>query len=191
MNQLWLVFAVLASASEAKKPFEIQFVGQVAGKTVTICLDGRKVKKTFAGKLAMRDARHQFASVCADVRTPVATGQVFGVRMVSSDSANKNLARAGRIVSKHFADAKTPEQCAGLQLAVWEALEDGGEKPGYLNGRFQAQADDKVMLYAMQYYDAIGPSKPAVLLGSTTGRAQSQLTAPTVAPSKDSGTKDG
>jgi hypothetical protein len=178
VNQIWLAFTVIAHAAAPHMPVAVQFVAQVSGKTVAICIDGGRVHKTFAGKLGFRDKNHAWTSVCAAVRKPIVTGQYTGFRVRDSRRANANVPKAGNIVARFFDEAKTPAQCAGLQLAVWEALEDGGRTPNFSAGRFQAQSDPEVMDYGLTYYTAIAEEKSAVYLESASGKSQSQLSSP-------------
>lgn len=159
-------------------PIPVQFVAEVSGKTVTVCLDGRKVEKTFAGKLGFRDRNHAWTSVCAAVRKPIVGGQFTYFKVRDSREARNNVPKAGNIVATYFDSARTPEQCAGLQIAVWEALEDGGQRPNFLGGRFQVHADPEVISNATLYYAAIVNEKSAVYLESASGKSQSQLSTP-------------
>lgn len=131
----------------------IKFAKVLTGKTIRVLVDGR-VEKTFAGKMGFQDVNHSWQSVCADIHSPVSEGQFYRVRPVNSEIAGGNYAKAGRIVAKYFHEATTPEQCAGLQIAVWEAIEVGGDKPVFNTGKFQVQADSETMYYATMYYSA-------------------------------------
>jgi len=158
------------------QPSMIQFVGHGQGKEVVVCLDGKTIKKTFAGKLVHRDRTSSWNSVCADVRSPVSAGQFFWVRPRMTTSLGRNVAFAGNIVAKHLTGAKTPDQCAGLQLAVWEAIEDGGLVADFGSGRFMAQANENALAWASSYYGAVASASTALLLQTTpNGNGQSQM----------------
>lgn len=128
---VWVTLSLAFAALASPQPFAIQFELAVSGRTVTVCIDGRSVETTFAGKLGFRDANHEWQSVCADVRSPVSGGQIYRVQNFSSTLYGGNVARAGNIVAKYFYAAQTPDQCAGLQIAVWKALEDGTDEPDF------------------------------------------------------------
>lgn len=150
-------------------PFQVQFGQSLAGRRVQILLDGWIVKASQAGKLVFRDARGVGVSVCADVRAPIARGMSFMVRPFRSSEFGGAIAKAGRIVARHFREAQSTDQCAGLQLAVWEAVEDGGPRAGFREGKFQAHADASVIAYAEAYYRAIGTEGDALFLQTGPG----------------------
>lgn len=169
---VWLSTALFAAAAVSPQPFPVQFLQSTTGRTVTICLDGQFVETTFAGKMSFRDANHQWASVCADVRGPVHQGQFFGVRAVKTTLFGGRVALAGNIVAKYFNDAQTPDQCAGLQLAVWKSLEDGWEEADFTSGRLQARASYGVMAWAQYYYKAVSTPGQAMYLQTLNGGNQ-------------------
>jgi hypothetical protein len=167
--------ALAAQFLAPARQFPVQFAGELRGRMVVLCLDGQKVETTFAGKLRFRDANHAWASVCAGVRNPVAVGQTYQVRAWNSAFFGGNAKIAVNIVAANFNNASSNEQCAGLQLAVWEAMEDGGIKPDFENGRFAAHADPGVMAYAVAYYAAADKPGIAAFL-QTGGSGQPQIT---------------
>ena len=92
--------------------------------------------------------------------------------MFGTSSQNASVVKAGNIVAANFKDAQSADQCAGLQLAVWEAIEDGGDQPDFLGGHFQAGANPSVMAYAQQYYQAAGQKGNALFLRAFGGQTQ-------------------
>ncbi len=177
MNPLVLALCFLASAPQESVPRTqtVQFAASTLGHNVTVCIDGRKVESAFAGRLSFRDGSHQWFSYCADVRSPVVKGQFFNVRILSTDKLETNIRRAGNIVSKYFYQARTADDCAAIQLAVWEAIEDGGPHADFRNGAFQVRANASVIALAEQVYEAGAEDGKAVLLRSG-GSGQSQIT---------------
>lgn len=167
-----VAFALQASA--AWRPFELEFATSLRGQNVTVCLDGVEVKRTFAGKLGIRDRRNAVQSLCANVRGPVSSGQHFIVKPLPTSLASRNVAKAGNIAARYFREAQNADQCAGLQLAVWEAIEDGGEQADFAGGRFQARASVDALKYAHQYYQAWSTPGDAVFLESNRGMTMGQ-----------------
>jgi hypothetical protein len=159
MIKAWILFAVAASAVPQPEAIQVQFAKQVGGKPVTVMLDGRHVKSTFAGVLGFRDRSSSWRSVCADVRSPIRQGQSFAVRPYSAGKMKPGVAKASRIVSRFLYAVESAEQCAALQLAVWEAIEDGGNQANFGAGRFQARASARVLSLAAELYQA-GPPQP-------------------------------
>jgi hypothetical protein len=178
MIRVWVLAALAANVFNTPNVFRVQFGGHVAGRTVAVCLDGRTIKNSFAGKLSFRDAKGSWTSYCANVRGPMSKGQVFPVQELSSKKVGGAVAIAGNIVAKYFKLAQDADQCAGLQLAIWEAIEDGGLRPNFSSGRFQARATPIVMAYAEEFYSAAEISGEALYLqtGSGGGSGQSQIT---------------
>lgn len=156
------------------QPIKVQFAQIGVGRNVTVIIDGR-AKNTFAGKLNFREQNRSWQSVCAEVRKPITAGQIFSLRPVNSQKVGGNVALAGNIVAKYFDSAKTPDQCAALQLAVWEAVEDGGKSPNFQQGRFRAMATPAVLHHAEDFYQAINEAKEAAYLETAQGGGQGQL----------------
>ena len=172
MSSIGFAIAYAASAIGSQQPMPIQFVQSVTGTTVTVCIDGQKVEETFAGKLGFRDASSSWTSVCADVRSPVRAGQIYGVHLLHTSKVGGNVAKAGNIVAKFFRAAQTDAQCAGLQLAVWKALEDGADQPDFSTGHLQARASIPILAYANYYYQAINtPGDALYLMAAGAGQA--------------------
>ncbi|AIE86729.1 hypothetical protein OP10G_3361 [Fimbriimonas ginsengisoli Gsoil 348] len=178
MTQYWLALAFGVNLVAGSQPFPVRFVRSAIGRPVTVSIDGR-LETTFAGKLGFQDAGRSWMSVCADVRSPISQGQFFQVRAVSAGSVGGRIAAAGHIVARFFKSAQTPDQCAGLQLAVWEVLEDGGQQPNFLAGHFQASATPAALEYAAEYYQAANDDGDAIYLqtgnGQGGGGGQGQL----------------
>lgn len=176
MNQIALAFAVLANAAAPSPPIQVQYATFTGGRTVVLCIDGRRVERVTAGKMGFVDPNGSWTSVCGDVRSPVIKGQYFTVRARRTSMVGGNVAKAGNIVAKFFKQAQSLDQCAGLQLAVWEAMEDGGSRPDFLGGRFQAQGSAEVLGFAAQYYRAVTEPGNALFLQTTGQGGQSQVT---------------
>jgi hypothetical protein len=174
MIQVWLTLAVAADLIFAWQPVDVQYVEGATGRPVTVCIDGRYVESTFAGKLVFRDRERSWQSVCAAVRKPIVNGQIFQVRPMRTTKAGGNIARAGNIAARYFDSARTPDQCAGLQLAIWEAIEDGGSQPDFAAGHFRVRATPAALAYAAKYFAASETEGEAIILqtGNTGGQDQ-------------------
>lgn len=84
--------------------------------------------------------------------------------------------QAGGGVAVGFDTIKSADQAAGMQLAIWEAIEDSGPQANFQSGRFQVIASQAVISYAQQYYAAGRGKKEAVFLVPIDGRSQAQIT---------------
>jgi hypothetical protein len=171
MRKIFIALLVLSSALSFGETMTVQFAKSLIGRTVLLSIDGH-VERTFAGKLGFYDATSSWTSVCANVRGPIVSGQYFDVELMDSSKVGGNITKAGNIVGKYFNEAKTPDQCAGLQLAVWEAIEDGGDEPDFQNGHFQAQASPSVIGYAQKYYKARAQFFRIYFVYATLGQSQ-------------------
>jgi hypothetical protein len=169
VSQLILSLAFLAHAVTSPQPTLVRFQETTVGRMVKICLDGETVETTFAGKMHFQDQDTSWDSVCADVRSPVSAGQFFYVVPQKSAKFGGNVAKAGNIVAKYFKAAQTPDQCAGLQIAVWKTLEDGADYPSFLSGRFQVRAGAAAMFFAAQYYQGADDDGNALYLQTLGG----------------------
>ncbi len=174
-----------AKPTPLRDPFPIQFVQGVNSRPVRILLDGRRLSNSSAGKMGFRDGQTTGLSVCANVRAPMGKGLIFNVRPFLSRAYGGNVAKAGNIVARFFREAQTPDQCAGLQLAVWEAIDDGGLRADFRFGRFAAEGSAAVMAFAEKYYQAIDIPGDALYLEIPPGgrggssKGQPQLTTTT------------
>jgi hypothetical protein len=91
------------------------------------------------------------------------------VRPLSSAKVGGNVAKAGNIVAKFFGAARSADQCAGLQLAVWEAIEDGAARPDFGSGRFRSAGSAAVLGFAQEYYKGLGEPGDALYLQTAGG----------------------
>ncbi len=163
------------SSNEHVPSFTVQFNHGEIGQNVTVCIDNDLVETSFAGKLRFFDGKRSWMSLCADVRSPIRNGQTFSITLRRTDSLGLGYKMAGSIVYHCFEAARTEAQCAGLQLAVWEAIEDGGDQPDFTSGHFRVRADATVLAYATAYYGAAFSGGSAFLLqtsGAQGGASQ-------------------
>lgn len=176
MSLALAVATTFAQIAATPPTFPVQYAAELQGREVMVSIDGRNPHRTYAGKLGFRDRSNvTVASVCCDVRSPVRVKQAYMVQLMSTAKFGGNVTKAGNIVAKYFNRATTPDQCAGLQLAIWEAIEDGGDQPNFFAGRFQGLGNENVMKYAEGYYQATGDPGNAALLRTTTNNGQSQI----------------
>lgn len=176
MTEIWLAFTLIAASQAPAKPVTVQYARTIGGRTVKICLDGRKVETAYAGMMGFRSQTSTWGSFCADVRSPIRQGQTLAMVPTSSSRLSTNYQRAASIVAVGFDTIKSADQAAGMQLAIWEAIEDSGPQANFQSGRFQVIASQAVISYAQQYYAAGRGKKEAVFLVPIDGRSQAQIT---------------
>jgi hypothetical protein len=186
MMHFWipLVFSlgqVSPQRAASSEPVLVRYATATVGRQVTVVLDGKVKKPTFAGRLGFQDVDSSWTSFCADVRSPMNRGRMFNVQPISSKTRGGNIAKAGNIVAKYFKAARTYDECAGLQLAIWEAVEDGNAQPDFNAGRFGAIASPLVLKLATQFYEGINQDGNAMYLmqvggpGGSSGGGQNQF----------------
>jgi len=156
------------------KEMTIRYASAYLGKVVTVRTDSG-ITRTFAGKMVFQNETTSWCSVCANIHRHISEGSTAQWRLHSTKEVGGNIRRAGNIVARYFNEAKSAEQCAGLQLAVWEALEDGGDTPDFLNGHFAASADAMTMAFAAKYYEAVNTAAEAVFFEPAHEPIQAQL----------------
>ena len=154
-------FHGVASMAAVDRDLTVQYAAAYQGKVVQVRTD-EGIRRTYAGKMMFHSEGGTWCSVCANIHKHIGGGDIVQMHLHSSKDVGGNIAKAGNIVARFFNEATSPEQCAGLQLAVWEALEDGGNTPDFQNGHFAAQSDAITMAYAMNYYAAVNTAADAV-----------------------------
>lgn len=177
MIHIGAAIAIVTRVLVPADPFPAEYGGATLGRSIMVSIDGGKPYRSFAGRMLFRDRGGRWSSYCGDVRAPISSGQVIVMKPHSTTLLGGRHALAGNIVAKHFRKALNQDQCAGLQLAIWEAMEDGGAKPNFGNGRFQVGASAPVLHYAAQFYEAVNsPGEAVFLQAAPAGGGQSQFT---------------
>ncbi|MBL8047599.1 MAG: PEP-CTERM sorting domain-containing protein [Chthonomonas sp.] len=180
MNRVIFTSALLATVVSAAfaAPYTVKFKSTSVGQSTSIKFYGSS-KNVFAGKLKFNNVAKgsDFFTVCADLAVQISGGQTYNVNNQFASASPLGIAKAGRIVAKHFNSANTNEKAAALQLAVWEAIYDTGSSPSFSSGNFKATVSTSVKNQAYSYYSAISTPGEALYLKATpTNSGQSQLT---------------
>lgn len=151
---------------------------------ITVLTDSPKTVK--AGALNFTNGSSTLTTYCADARSPL-DGAFHGYSSMTVDTtAASGLAIAGRIVGQGIGTATNADKQAGLQLAIWSALYDGGANFNANGANFKVQnVSNSILNYAASYYSAgknsVLPSTVQVTLYATTAQGgQSQLAVSTV-----------
>lgn len=176
------IFALTAlstvlAANALATPFDMKFVRVDQGQGVSLTFDSN-VMSVFAGKLQFQNQSNgnKFLTVCADLTRPISPGQSYNVDPQFSALSTPAVKRAGNIVAANFFGANTNFKAAALQVAVWEALYDGGSSPSFTGGRFCLNgASQNLTSQATEYYQAICNTGNALHYKTTTNCGQSQL----------------
>lgn len=167
--------ALLASMASA---YDLQYSHLSPGGSGSVILNGN-TKNVGIGILNFNrpSPQPQLSAVCAELTSTLNSSfHVYDRVIVGAGSTNLDM--AARIVSKHFLDAKTDNKKAmGLQLAVWEALYDGGGSYSSMTGNFKTTGlDATASSWAATYYSAYLEPGQAYFYSSTAAGSQDQLT---------------
>ena len=177
----FLRFAVLAAAALSAAAWPVRASAIVVtgvdwnrGESIWVGADGADRQTYFAGVvlISVSDAGRKFArdSLCVDLFTFIYIGNTYGTTVLHPDQVSgKNLERVSWLIDNALLPAQNSAytsalpttdwigsivQGAGVQLAIWDLVHDGGD--GFSAGRVRAAAD------------LIHPTDPAVLSWAET-----------------------
>ena len=119
--------ALLASSS-ISSAVNLQFQGTDLSNPATgsIKINGGASSNVSIGKLTFLNGSTVVKTFCADATSPLDSASHSYTESVLTLSANTNLAKAGRILAQGYASTTDADHQAGMQLAIWSALYDGG-----------------------------------------------------------------
>ena len=127
LYSLILAMAALTTIVGTASAVNLTYVGPaLSGEdTGTISLNGSS-EAVNIGALSFTDGVTTFSTYCADL-TSFVDGSAHGYSASStSPTGTTGIDLAGRIVAVNAGNALTADQSAGLQLAVWSAIYNGG-----------------------------------------------------------------
>lgn len=138
------------------------------GEGVWIKENGAPTDAYFAGVIfitltANNGSQYDRDTLCAQLFVDIFLHQTYNTTVVRPDQVpGRNLTIAAWLVDNELPTATTPAQGAGLQLAIWDIVEDGGD--GFSKGSVQAsttsgEETDPTVLYWAEVYEqlALGP----------------------------------
>ncbi len=155
--KLRLVFALLLGAIANFAMANLTFVNTGAGQVVNITYNSSS-RDVFAGKLNFMKGSSSLQLVCGDLDHFISGGQSWNCSEVIASAVSVAMGKAGSIVGQGFAGAISNDDCAGLQLAVWETVYDYGTNgltPDFSNGNFKTNAGGSVLAAANSYYSLL------------------------------------
>lgn len=148
--------------------------------TASISVNGSSFYTVMAGQLNFTDGTSSIDTYCADAASMLNGGSFYSYTPATLDlSASSNLSLAGRIAANSFAAATTADQQAGLQLAIWSALYNGGPSFDANGANFKVTGvNANALNFASTYFSTnTDPGdKLVTYFGSSANGAQSQLT---------------
>ena len=173
-------FSAFASADDLK--FNgLDYSGTLTG-TVTFSNGSEHEHQTedvYIGKLLFTDDHSTFATVCADLSSPLDHEFHPYTDTDTNPLLDTNLSKAGNIVQADFNKATNAQSAAALQLAVWSALYNGGTTFNANGADFKVTGvNHSVLDQAAIYFKDFNVKGSAEYYSSPAGcGGQSQLTA--------------
>lgn len=158
MNKTIYTLLLLGSALSAQA--NITFLNVDCGQSVNITYNSN-ARGVFAGKLKFHNnvSNQDMLTVCCDLDNTISGGQTYNCNAFNSSGVGGGITLAGNIVGGGFISASSNEDCAALQLAVWEATYDGvgnGGVADFTNGIFGADISGSLLTAATGYYALTG-----------------------------------
>lgn len=179
---LAICFAAAAALSTSALAQNLQYTGmdRPDALSASISVNGSAFYGVMAGQLNFTDGSNTLDTYCADA-TKFLNGSFHSYTPSIVDlSGASNLSLAGRILANSYATATTADQQAGLQLALWEAIYDGGATFDGSTSNFKVQnVNANALNFASSYYLLnTDPGDTTVThFTSSANGAQNQLTA--------------
>lgn len=132
-----LTAALAATASAATLSFE----GSNADKSRNVSIDYNGNTKTVAaGALKFRlDGGDVFEAYCIDLDNWISNGDTYEVNVSNTTILPQNGGIVESIFSQFFLGVDSKDKGAALQLALWDAVVDGGD--GIAAGNFKANTN--------------------------------------------------
>ena len=181
----FLIVAAVSMGSFARAD-HLNFKGMALGNNVEqvkVHLGYHDLGYTSVGLLKFHDSSTStdYTTICADL-TAGLDGQTHTYSTSTTNPLGSSAVdAAGRIIGTWMTSAVTADQQAGLQLAVWDALYNGGSALN-LDGDLRiTHASSGAVYWAGQYYAAVnGTTGSALYFHTSAHGGQSQLTAQAV-----------
>lgn len=176
-----------ASSAETLTFKGLEYSGTLTG-SVTYMDSSNHTHSTgdiYIGKLKFSNGSSTFATLCADLGSVVDNApHDYDVSFTSPSDSGIGL--AGKIAALNFNSALDPTTAGALQLAVWDALYEGGAQFDANSAKFKVKGvDNSVLTLAATYYadgyNQMQGSAEYFSIAQGCG-GQSQLTVPAPEP---------
>lgn len=176
-----VISLTIAAAVTGAKCANLTYQANTLGDSATITINGNN-ENVFAGLFSVgltgapAEYHTAFNSLCVDLFHSISQGESWDVDLVPLPNPNlNNSGRAAYLYSTYATSTTTNDNAAGLQLAVWDIITDGGD--GLTTGNFQASNIPSGAVTAANNLlaDSAGKSGTATWLVSTNGNKQNLL----------------
>lgn len=180
IKSIAISLTITAAVSSAKCA-NLTYLANTLGDNATISVNGNN-ENVFAGLFSVSltgapvEYPTAFNSLCVDLFHSISQGDSWEVNLTPLPNPNlNNSGRAAYLYTTYSNSAATNDDAAGLQLAVWDIVTDGGD--GLSTGNFQASNVPSGAVTAANNYlsDSAGKSGSATWLVATNGNKQNLL----------------
>lgn len=148
--------------------------------TASVSINGGSFTNLYAGSLKFTDGSETIFTYCADPVAVLNSGfNSYSAGLVDLGGSS-SMSLAGKILASNYLNANSADEQAGLQLAIWSALLDGGPAFNANGANFKVNnVNANALNFASNYFaSAVDPGDVLVTLYSSSANgAQSQLTA--------------
>jgi len=182
-----LIVAAVAMSAVASATTQLKFTSmQLANaNSASIQVMPKSPVNVKVGALLFTNGSATLKTYCADA-TSFLDHSFHGYSSVTlSQNGSSNQSKAARIIAKYFDVADTKDKQAGLQLAIWSALYNGGTAFSAVGPTFKvSNINNSSLNYAAQYFGAANQgaslNKVVTFYQTSAQGGQSQMTVTTV-----------
>ncbi len=178
---LLVAFAATAVSSSALA-LDLKFTGTTLSnaESVKISINGGSFNSVLVGELTFSSSGGSLSTYCVDALSPLGSSAKSYTVSELVQTPTTGLGKAATILANFQSSATTAAQQAGLQLAIWEALYDGGSTFDANSAGFKVTgASSEALSFASTYYNSFDKPTNLDVTFYCTNQAggQSQITA--------------
>ncbi len=163
-----LLLAAAVPGRSAADTVHVRHHGFGAGENVDLCYRGHSLN-TFAGQnLLSVDGGDPFVSFCVDLDNGIGGGAAFEALLASTDALGAGGGAIAYLYQTYGQADLSSVEAAGLQVAIWDYLTDGGD--GFEVGNFFLLTGGEVAAAAGRFLrEAAGKSASGEFLDAGLG----------------------
>ncbi len=175
-----VIAAAVLTSTAAAQNLQYNGLARPDALTASVSVNGGAFSTLYAGSLKFTDGTETLYTYCADpLATLNSSFNTYSAGLVDL-SGSGSMSLAGKILATNYFNASSADEQAGLQLAIWSALLDGGPAFDANGANFKVNnVNANALNFASNYFSsAVDPGDVLVTLYSSSANgAQSQLTA--------------
>lgn len=171
--------AVLSSTASAQN---LQYTGLARPDALTanVSVNGGSFTNLYTGSLKFTDGTDTIFTYCADPTAVLNTNFNSYTAGLVDLNGSSSMSLAGKILATNYLDADTADEQAGMQLAIWSAILDGGPAFNANGTNFKVNnVSASALNFASTYFASAANLGDTfvTLYNSSANGAQAQLTA--------------